>query len=455
MKIDWLTLDDARTDPAAKAVFDAAVAQVNDGTATVQRLNERGLTGFIVDGQKVPDTALLEYAFAIPAAEFDHEAARAFTERLRQLLGWNRIDYTLHQWVERRLRDPFFENRGSEWNSDWQLLPEADASHLPESFLRFACYIAIGDLKYGPSYASVSAERIFDWVTKLGSDLPARLKKHGTGELPADLVQFQADGVTVKANDALAVVRIVVKEETQAAYEAALGHLVRLLTETDFPRSYSIEFRGPTKTYLPIKGLPKKGVNQLFACAAGYPELWPLIERYARAAIREFEWYTNLEDENCAMPGSFAVFALGLADAGYAPLVLDYLHEADGEHQSLHARFLEAHLDAHGFTPEAIAYLLATAGNIQHLPHRKTYPAMIANRASLEALIAARAASGERPASSISALQANLAGEPVPDHAWRHARYTIWGEPAERDRGQRVIATAPAELRPLYQEIFS
>ncbi|MGC3953081.1 MAG: hypothetical protein QM804_02310 [Propionicimonas sp.] len=118
MKVDWLTLDDARTDPAAKAVFDAAVAQVNDGTATVQRLNERGLTGFIVDGQKVPDTALLEYAFAIPAAEFDDEAARAFTERLRQLLGWNRIDYTLHQWVERRLRDPFFENRGSEWNSE-------------------------------------------------------------------------------------------------------------------------------------------------------------------------------------------------------------------------------------------------------------------------------------------------------------------------------------------------
>ncbi len=26
--------------------------------------------------------------------------------------------------------------------------------------------------------------------------------------------------------------------------------------------------------------------------------------------MREFEWYQNLADEACAMPGSFAVFAL-------------------------------------------------------------------------------------------------------------------------------------------------
>ena len=51
----------------------------------------------------------------------------------------------------------------------------------------------------------------------------------------------------------------------------------------------------------------------------GHPNLHPAIERYARLAMREFEWYQNLADEACAMPGSFAVFALGLEGEQSAP----------------------------------------------------------------------------------------------------------------------------------------
>jgi hypothetical protein len=36
------------------------------------------------------------------------------------------------------------------------------------------------------------------------------------------------------------------------------------------------------------------------------------MENYARLAMQEDEWYNNLSDESCAMPGTFAVFALGL-----------------------------------------------------------------------------------------------------------------------------------------------
>ena len=132
-------------------------------------------------------------------------------------------------------------------------------------------------------------------------------------------------------------------------------------------------------------------MHQLFACAAAYPALHPAIEAYARRAMREYEWYTNLDAEDCAMPGSFAVFALGCASAAHAPLVLDYLALADGEHQSMHGRYVEGYLDAHGFfTREAIAYLLACAGNIQHLRHRKTYAERIANADSLGWLLEAR-----------------------------------------------------------------
>ena len=46
---------------------------------------------------------------------------------------------------------------------------------------------------------------------------------------------------------------------------------------------------------------------------------------YARLAMREFEWYQNLADEACAMPGTFAVFALGLEGPQWCSLVCDYL----------------------------------------------------------------------------------------------------------------------------------
>lgn len=46
--------------------------------------------------------------------------------------------------------------------------------------------------------------------------------------------------------------------------------------------------------------------------AVRYPSLHPAMERHARLAMREYEWYNNLSDEFYAMPGPFAVFALGL-----------------------------------------------------------------------------------------------------------------------------------------------
>ena len=54
-----------------------------------------------------------------------------------------------------------------------------------------------------------------------------------------------------------------------------LDYLCEVLSQEDFPRSYAVEFKGPEKRYLPITGLPKKGVNQLFACACSTPASTP------------------------------------------------------------------------------------------------------------------------------------------------------------------------------------
>lgn len=440
--IDILNFEDALVDRALRPVFDKAVAQVNDGSARVRTLRGERASGFIVDGHHIFGPALVDFVLGlVPADEFDDLQARAFTERMRLLLGWGALSYGLHLWVETRVRDPYFVNAGTDWMPNWVRIPDADASGIPESFFRFACYIALGDLKHGASHDSISANNIFDWVTALGSRLPVQLKKFGSGDLPVELASFRGDGVSAKANDALAVVRIVVTEEREAAYSSVLNYLIRLLETTDFPRSYSIEFRGPTKVYLPIKGLPRKGVHQLCASAAEYPDLHPVLACYAKAAMREFGWYQNLDGEDCAMPGTFAVFALGMADLSFAPLVTEYLQTVDGEHQSLQAKFVEAYIDRYGFTREAITYLGACAGNIQDMRHRKAYAALIANRGSLEAL---------------RAVNGSIAGsEQAREYAWRLMLYVIWGAEAERDGGRSIVDRSPAALRPLYREIFA
>lgn len=452
-KRQMLSYEDAIRDPQVRALFDMAVEAVNSGT---QKLNRNYPPSIVVERHQLMGRAVLEYRIGVgagAAATFDATAAWEFTERMRNLLGWNEISYDLSRWVENRLRNSYFHNKGDVMSPRWVLRQDADTSAIPEAFHEFACQIALANLKHGPSHASVTANEIFDWVTKHGSDLPKRLKKQGSGVLPPELSGIRTAELTASANDALAVIRYTLKQDSEEAYRLVLDHLVRLLEDTEFPRSYAIEFRGPNKSYLPIKGLPKRGVNQLFANAVRFRGLHPLIEAYARAAMREDHWYENLEAEECAMPGSFAVFALGMSDATHAPLVLEYLDSVDGEHQSLQAKFVEAYVDEHGFSPEAVAYLLACARNIQHLRHRKIYATLIANPESLEALLALRERSAH--ASGILTLRANLLGEPVEDHVWRAVLYTIWGKSVEYDGGAKILSSASHELSPLYQRVFA
>ena len=134
-----------------------------------------------------------------------------------------------------------------------------------------------------------------------------QLKTAGSGKLPKAIQRRKTEHFTASANDAFATIRITARDSTEECYAEILDYLCAVLEQEEFPRSYSVEFRGKEKLYLPIPGLPKKGVNQLFACAVQYPSLHPIMERYARLAMREFEWYQNLADEACAMPGTFAV----------------------------------------------------------------------------------------------------------------------------------------------------
>ena len=171
------------------------------------------------------------------------------------------------------------------------------------------------------------------------------------------------------------------------------------------------------------------------------------MERYARLAMREFEWYQNLADEACAMPGTFAVFALGLEGEPWAPLVTEYLDLCDDEHSSLQEKFLHALIRKFGFQPWTLGVLVRGALSMQWLEPAREFRSLIANGESLDALLAVK-----------RGFSAYLLPEENEDPkfraiAWQSLLWAIWG-PASENGGSKAIKTAPKELRERYQEIF-
>ncbi|MCL1991788.1 MAG: DUF6138 family protein, partial [Spirochaetes bacterium] len=289
------------------------------------------------------------------------------------------------------------------------------------------------------SYHCVTANRIFGFVTAMGSGLPDRMKKHGSGEMPKELLSCEDAGLSCKANDAFATIKITVKEEAEGHYAKALDFLIRLLP-AGFPRSYGIEFKSPDKNYLAVKGLPKKSVNQFFANAARYESLHGKIAHYAKSAMRQFEQYTNLGDEECAMPGSFAVFAIGLCDAAdtpHAPLVIEYFKLCDDEHSSIQGKFLAAYIAKFGLSEKTLDVFFAGIDSMQEQgpQYSKVYAEAFANEASLRLLLSRK--------------------KDFDDCRWNKVLHSIFGREALAGGGTGVVKKAPAGLRALYGEIFA
>ena len=104
-----------------------------------------------------------------------------------------------------------------------------------------------------------------------------------------------------------------------------------------------------------IKGLAKSSTHRFFAQALQYETLHPKLEKYAKVAMKEFEWYTDVEEgEKSCMPGSYAVFGLGLTSKKYFPLVIQYFKLVDDEHQMVHKNFVGALIEQYGFSAETL-----------------------------------------------------------------------------------------------------
>lgn len=440
------------TDPEVLRHADQCIQDVLNGTArenhsaypTVVR-NHNG-TPFL------PSQLLERYLSRLPLKDFPYAEAVTFCDALRRLAGWQEIRYQLEQYIEQQVQERCFlvgeRDDGFTVFPPCTVLPELRAEDVDEGLLRFACHVAICHTVYGQSFESLTTEHILSLVSQIRPDMVKQLKTAGSGKLPKDIQRRKTEHFTASANDAFAIIRITARDSTEECYAEILDYLCAVLSQEEFPRSYSVEFRGKEKLYLPIPGLPKKGVNQLFACAVQYPSLHPAMERYARLAMREFEWYQNLADEACAMPGTFAVFALGLEGERWAPLVTEYLDLCDDEHSSLQGKFLHALIRKFGFQPWTLGVLVRGALSMQWLEPAREFRSLIANGESLEALLAVK-----------RRFSAYLLPEENKDPkfraiAWQSLLWAIWG-PASENGGRKVIKSVPKELKEKYQQVFA
>ena len=158
------------------------------------------------------------------------------------------------------------------------------------------------------------------------------------------------------ANDVFATISLKIKQETAEAYRKALDFIIALL-KAGFHHSYQIKLSSKApKHFLDIKGLAKSSTHRFFAQALQYETLHPKLEKYAKVAMREFEWYTDAKKiKNSCATGSYAIFGLGLTSKKYFPLVEQYFKLVDDEHQMMiHKNFVSALIERYGFSAETL-----------------------------------------------------------------------------------------------------
>lgn len=439
------------TDAEVLEHADQCIQDVLNGTARENHSdypivirNEKG-TPFL------PNQILERYLYQLPLKEFPYEDAVVFCDAMRQLVGWVEVRYELEKYIEKQVQERYFivgeREDGFTVFPPCTVCPELRSEDVDDNLLRFACYVAVCHTVYGQSFESLTTEHILGLVSQIRPDMVKDLKANGSGKLPPEIRKRKTESMTASANDAFATIRITAKEGTQECYKEVLDYLCEVLEQEAFPDSYSVEFRGVEKIYLPIPGLPKKGINQLFACAVRYPKLHTKIERYAKLAMKEFEFYNNVSDEQCAMPGTFAVFALGLEGLEWQQLVCDYLELCDDEHSSVQEKFLHVYFKKFGFTDQTMPVLVSGVQSMQGFKPAKDFRTLIANEESLNALLKIK----EHLKDYLPEEARKSKNAPV--YLWHDVIWGIWGKDSENG-GKKIMKAAPAHLREIYEQIF-
>ena len=265
--------------------------------------------------------------------------------------------YYSNQWKEVVFMPLYYNVKKEDWSKEYSLKKDLETKNVDQAKLNLFIQQALWRIKYKEYSWDVrfACEDLERAAKELGSEKAAMYLKKGTGILPDNLIHYKDSEVECDANDVFATITIKIKQESAAAYDKALDFIIALLN-TDFPRSYEIKFSSKApKQFLDIKGIAKSSTHRFFAQALQYEELHSKIAAYAEAAMREFEWYNDVEEgEKSCMPGSYAVFGLGLISEEYFPLVSKYFELLDDEHQMVHKYFISALIDRYGVNEKSL-----------------------------------------------------------------------------------------------------
>ena len=265
--------------------------------------------------------------------------------------------YYSNQWKEVVFMPLYYNVKGEDWSKEYTLKRDLEVKNVDQAKLNLFIQQALWRIKYKEYSWDVrfACEDLERAAKELGSEKAAMYLKKGTGILPDNLIHYKDSEVECDANDVFATITIKIKQESAATYDKALDFIIALLN-TDFPRSYQIKFSSKApKQFLNIKGIAKSSTHRFFAQALQYEELHSKIAAYAEPAMREFEWYNDVEEgEKSCMPGSYAVFGLGLISEEYFPLVSKYFELLDDEHQMVHKYFVSALIDRYGVNEKSL-----------------------------------------------------------------------------------------------------
>jgi len=261
--------------------------------------------------------------------------------------------YHTREWKEKVFMKLYYKGEDDDYSLKKGITPEKVDAHKLNLFVAQALWhIKFKEYSWDVEDACEDLERA---AKELGSKKAAMYLKEGTGILPNDLIHYKDSEVECDANDVFAEISVKIKQESAMAYDKALDFIIALL-KADFPASYYIKFSSKApKQFLDIKGIAKSSTHRFFAQALQYEELRPKLVAYAEVAMKEFQWYNDVEEgEKSCMPGSYTVFGLGLIGEEYFPLVSQYFALLDDEHHMIHKYFVSALIDRYGVNEKSL-----------------------------------------------------------------------------------------------------
>ncbi|MGG4342324.1 DUF6138 family protein [Paenibacillus lautus] len=329
--------------------------KLENGTYPTKPLETFFLARHLLDPYLFPEPeAAKTIALFDRIQELNKERVEALAEHRRDIIR------ALTGWAEDVFLPRYYDVTRSEYRTnEYVIKPDAvlENKDEPNHPIDLLLYGAVMIIRYEPNYSKFRGQTFLELAEQLGSGKAVRMLKEGSDSFSHDEVNMHHELVECKANDVFSLFTIVIRKEEAGAYERAILFILSLLRK-GFPKSYKIKLKSSVREYLPIKGLAKSDTHRLFANALAYSELHPLLEEYAREAMVEFEWYEDTEDEKSVMPGSYAVFGLGLSSERYFPLVEAYMDLVDDEHQLVHDKFTAVFAETYGITERSIPTLI-------------------------------------------------------------------------------------------------